>query len=164
MWAAGTKCLFRSKRAREQHPRFPLCFIIGRVIEMQKLSYRILLRPEPEGGYTVIVPSLPGCVTYGKTVREARAMAADAIQAYLASVRKHGERIIDDAETFEGTLQVSIALSPFPNATQSHQAPRREWLCIGSHFRKPYGFLQSGIASAGYCPVPSQRHPLRDPA
>jgi predicted RNase H-like HicB family nuclease len=76
---------------------------------MQKLSYRILLRPEPEGGYTVIVPSLPGCVTYGKTVREARAMAADAIQAYLASVRKHGEQIIDDAETFEGTLQVSIA-------------------------------------------------------
>ena len=64
---------------------------------MQKLSYRILLRPEPEGGYTVIVPSLPGCVTYGKTVREARAMAADAIQAYLASVRKHGEQIIDDA-------------------------------------------------------------------
>jgi antitoxin HicB len=76
---------------------------------MQKLSYRILLRPEPEGGYTVIVPSLPGCVTYGKTVREARTMAADAIQAYLASVRKHGERIIDDSETFEGTLQVSIA-------------------------------------------------------
>jgi len=36
-------------------------------------------------------------------------MAADAIQAYLASVRKHGEQIIDDAETFEGTLQVSIA-------------------------------------------------------
>jgi predicted RNase H-like HicB family nuclease len=44
-----------------------------------------------------------------KTIREARAMAADAIQAYLASVRKHGERIIDDAEAFEGTLQVSIA-------------------------------------------------------
>ncbi len=26
------------------------------------LNYRILLRKEPEGGYTVIVPSLPGCI------------------------------------------------------------------------------------------------------
>ena len=32
---------------------------------MKVLNYRILLRKEPEGGYTVMVPSLPGCVTYG---------------------------------------------------------------------------------------------------
>ncbi len=38
-------------------------------------SFRIMLRPEPEGGYTVIVPSLPGCITYGKTVDEAVSMA-----------------------------------------------------------------------------------------
>jgi predicted RNase H-like HicB family nuclease len=56
---------------------------------MRKLSYRILLRPEPEGGYTVIVPSLPGCITYGKTVEEARKMALDAIKAYLESIKKH---------------------------------------------------------------------------
>jgi len=37
---------------------------------MSVLSYRILLRKEPEGGYTVIVPSLPGCVTYGDTNRQ----------------------------------------------------------------------------------------------
>jgi hypothetical protein len=30
----------------------------------QMISYRILLRKEPEGGYTITVPSLPGCVTY----------------------------------------------------------------------------------------------------
>jgi len=34
-------------------------------------SYRILVRKEPEGGYTVIVPSLPGCITYGETIEEA---------------------------------------------------------------------------------------------
>ena len=50
-------------------------------------SYQIILRPEPEGGYTVIVPSLPGCITYGKTVEQAHAMAEDAITGYLASVR-----------------------------------------------------------------------------
>jgi predicted RNase H-like HicB family nuclease len=76
---------------------------------MKKLSYRILLRPEPEGGYTVIVPSLPGCITYGKTIEEARRMALDAIKAYLESLKKHGEPIPDDSEILEGTLDIQFA-------------------------------------------------------
>lgn len=63
---------------------------------MDKLSYRIILRPEPEGGYTVIVPTLPGCITYGKNLEEAKEMALDAITVYLESMKKHGEPIIDD--------------------------------------------------------------------
>jgi predicted RNase H-like HicB family nuclease len=74
-----------------------------------ELSYRILLRPEPEGGYTVIVPSLPGCVTYGETLKEARSMASDAIAVYLKSLKKHGEPIPDDSEVLEGTLRVRHA-------------------------------------------------------
>ena len=54
---------------------------------MRKLSYRILLKPEPEGGYTVLVPTLPGCITYGKTVAETQKMAKDAIRVYLKSCR-----------------------------------------------------------------------------
>lgn len=56
-------------------------------------SYQTILRPEPEGGYTVIVPSLPGCITYGKTVEQAHKMAEDAIGGYLASMRHAGKRI-----------------------------------------------------------------------
>jgi len=78
-------------------------------METKELSYRIFLRPEPEGGYTVIVPSLPGCITYGGTVEEAKEMAKDAIEAYLKSVEKHGEEIIDDANTFEGVLTFKYA-------------------------------------------------------
>ncbi len=48
-----------------------------------KLSFRIVLRPEPEGGYTVLMPSLPGCITYGDTEDEAVKMAEDVILAYL---------------------------------------------------------------------------------
>ena len=33
--------------------------------------YNVILRPEPEGGFTVVVPSLPGCVTYGRNLKEA---------------------------------------------------------------------------------------------
>jgi antitoxin HicB len=42
---------------------------------LKLLSYRFMLRKEMEGGYTVIVPSLPGCVTYGNTIEEAISMA-----------------------------------------------------------------------------------------
>jgi len=76
---------------------------------MKKLSYRIILRPEPEGGFTVAVPSLPGCVTYGKTLEEAKDMAIDAIKAYLESLKKHNEPIIDDSDVLESTLSIQFA-------------------------------------------------------
>jgi len=38
---------------------------------MTTLRYKILLRKEDDGTYTVIVPSLPGCLTFGHTVEEA---------------------------------------------------------------------------------------------
>ena len=44
-------------------------------------TYRIHLIAEPEGGFTVLVPILPGCITYGETVAEAKEMA----QANLAT-------------------------------------------------------------------------------
>ena len=50
------------------------------------LNYRVLLRKEPEGGYTVIVPTLPGCVTYGDSIEHAIAMSKEAIELYLESL------------------------------------------------------------------------------
>lgn len=73
---------------------------------MKVLSYRILLRKEPEEGYTVIVPSLPGCVTYGETIEEAIAMAREAIELYLESLREHGEDFPTEEATLEYTLTV----------------------------------------------------------
>ncbi|MDH4207712.1 MAG: type II toxin-antitoxin system HicB family antitoxin [Anaerolineae bacterium] len=73
---------------------------------MKLLSYRILLRQEPEGGYTVIVPSFPGCVTYGDTVEEAIEMAKEAIELYIESLKEHGEEIPTEEGTLEYTLMV----------------------------------------------------------
>ncbi len=55
--------------------------------------YNIMLRLEPEGGFTAMVPALPGCVTYGRDLKEARRMAKDAISGYIASMKKHKEHI-----------------------------------------------------------------------
>ena len=73
---------------------------------MSTLTYRVLLRKEPEEGYTVIVPSLPGCVTYGDTVEEAMDMAKEAIDLYIESLRAHREEVPTDKETLEYTLTV----------------------------------------------------------
>lgn len=76
---------------------------------MKVLSYRILLKrePEPDSGYTVTVPSLPGCITYGDTIDEAVAMAKEAIELYIESLMAHNEPIPNEEDTFEYTLTVN---------------------------------------------------------
>ena len=76
------------------------------MLAMKTLSYRITLRKEPEGGYTVLVPALPGCVTYGKTVEEAIEMAKDAIRGYVESLVEDGEEIPLEEEVIECRLTV----------------------------------------------------------
>lgn len=65
-----------------------------------------MLHKEPEGGYTVIVPTLPGCITYGDTVDEAIAMAKDAIDIYVEELQSRGEQIPDDSNTLEYSLNL----------------------------------------------------------
>ncbi len=74
----------------------------------QVRSYRILLREEPEGGYTVFVPALPGCITYGENILEAMGMAREAVDLYLESLLAHGEEIPSEEHTLEYTLTVPI--------------------------------------------------------
>ena len=62
-------------------------------MNIKTLSYRVLLREEPEGGYTVTVPTLPGCVSYGSHLNEAIAMAREAIELYIESLMAHGEEL-----------------------------------------------------------------------
>ena len=45
-----------------------------------------MLHPEPEGGFTVNVPALPGCITYGEDVNEAISMAKEAIELYIEEI------------------------------------------------------------------------------
>lgn len=70
------------------------------------IRYNVIFRPEPEGGFTVIVPSLPGCVTYGRNLQEARKMAIDAISGYIASLKKHKEQIPNDEENFFTSVEI----------------------------------------------------------
>lgn len=74
---------------------------------MKQLTYRIFLQKEPEGGYTVIVPTLKGCVTYGDNIDDAINNAREAIELYLESLIKHEEKIPTDNNTLEYTLTLT---------------------------------------------------------
>lgn len=61
------------------------------MISTSEYTYTVVLEPDEEdGGFTVTCPALPGLVTHGDTIAEARVHAAEAIQGYLESLRKDG--------------------------------------------------------------------------
>ena len=74
---------------------------------MKILNYKILLKKEPEGGFTVFVPSLLGCITYGDTLDEAIEKAKEAIELYIESLKAHGEEIPSEENILEYTLSVN---------------------------------------------------------
>ena len=76
---------------------------------MSEYRYTVLFEPVPEGGYNVIVPAFPEICTFGDTLEEARAMAADAIRCVLESMRENDETIPPDSmPAHYETLAVSL--------------------------------------------------------
>lgn len=77
---------------------------------MQKIrTYRVHLKKEPEGTYSVFVPTLPGCITFGETIDEAMEMAEEAIDLYIDELQSRGEEIPDDNNTLEYSLHLKTA-------------------------------------------------------
>ena len=61
-------------------------------------KYTIILEPNyPEEGYTVRVPALPGCITYGRTKEEAMTRAKEAIAGFIEGLEKAGYLTSDTA-------------------------------------------------------------------
>jgi len=73
---------------------------------MRNLNYRILLHPEPEGGYTVTVPTLPGSHHLWETVDEA--MAREAALVYVEHLQEKGEEVPTEERVLEYTLTVEV--------------------------------------------------------
>ena len=67
------------------------------------MTLRVILEPSDEGGFTALVPSLPGCISEGRTRDEALANIQEAIELYL-------EPIEDDASFSSASEMVEIAL------------------------------------------------------
>lgn len=72
-------------------------------------TYKIHLHKEPDGGYTAIVPTLPGCVGYGENIDEAISMVKEAIELYIEELKDRNEPIPDDTNTLEYSLSLDVA-------------------------------------------------------
>jgi antitoxin HicB len=57
------------------------------------MKYRITLQKDEDGMFVVKCPALPGCISQGKTRDEALTNIKDAIEGYIASLKKHNEPI-----------------------------------------------------------------------
>ena len=58
-----------------------------------KMKYRVMIEQDEDGIFVAEVPSLPGCVTQGRTRQEAIENAKEAIAVYLESLAAHDEPI-----------------------------------------------------------------------
>ena len=71
------------------------------------LNYTAVFQKEPEGGYTVFIPILPGCVSYGKDLEEAKKMINDAIKLYIESLSDHKEEIPTEEDIFYSQININ---------------------------------------------------------
>ncbi|MEA5620051.1 type II toxin-antitoxin system HicB family antitoxin [Cronbergia sp. UHCC 0137] len=67
------------------------------------MKLRVILEPSDEGGYTVYVPSLPGCISEGENLDEALANIQEAIELYL-------EPVENEFSTQEGIIVRELVL------------------------------------------------------
>jgi predicted RNase H-like HicB family nuclease len=58
-------------------------------------TYTFVFDPDPDGGYVVTCPALPGLVTWGAAIEDARAMALDAMEGYIEVLMEDGEAVPD---------------------------------------------------------------------
>jgi predicted RNase H-like HicB family nuclease len=78
---------------------------------MSEHTYTAVFEPDEDGGFVVTCPALPGLVTQGETLEEARAMAAEAIGLYLESVLADGERLPISEENVPGTIREPVTVT-----------------------------------------------------
>lgn len=87
------------------------------------MRFRVVLEPSDEGGYTVYVPSLPGCISEGDTVEDALANVQEALELYL-------EPVEDDRAVEMGLLVRELVLEGWLGggaaAGQSYQTAKAD--------------------------------------
>ena len=72
------------------------------------LEYNVIFSPAEEGGFTVTVPSLPGCISEGDSFEEAKANIQEAIELYLEDSEDESEDLSNVRKQFMTPVSVRI--------------------------------------------------------
>ena len=75
--------------------------------EKREYHFTIILHPRAGGGYSAMVPALPGCFSHGRTFEEALANAKEAIALHVEGMIADGEEVPEENETL--AVQVTVA-------------------------------------------------------
>lgn len=70
------------------------------------MKFRIIIDQDEDGYFVAECPNLPGCISQGKTLQEAKANIREAIEGYLESLKKHGEPI--PPSVYEDVVEVNV--------------------------------------------------------
>ncbi len=70
------------------------------------MKYRVLIEQDEDGMFVAEVPSLPGCISQGRTRAESIENVREAITVYLESLEAHGEPV--PPSIFEELIEVSV--------------------------------------------------------
>jgi len=82
--------------------------MVKRIIHSKEYSYTVIYEPVEGKGYQVIVPLLPGLVTYGRNLEEAREMARDAIRCYIEGLLKEKEKVPQEKNILQEKVSFSF--------------------------------------------------------
>jgi len=80
-----------------------------KVIKTNEYPFTVIYEPLKEGGFNVVLPAIPEICTFGRTLKEAREMAKDALRCYLESALKSGELI--PRKPLKRVLKEKVAVS-----------------------------------------------------
>jgi predicted RNase H-like HicB family nuclease len=72
-----------------------------------KRYFKVVIEKDEDGVFIATVPQLPGCVTDGKTRKEALKNVKEAVQGYLESLKKHKEPV--PPPITEETIAVNVS-------------------------------------------------------
>lgn len=72
-------------------------------------SFTVMYEPVKGGGYQVTVPVLPGVISYGRDIEEAKKMARDAIRCHVEGLQKEHEPIPSERSLLQERLTISFA-------------------------------------------------------
>ena len=81
-------------------------------MKQKVVNYTAVFQKEHEGGYTVFVPLLSGCVSYGKNLEQAKKMITDAIELYIESLNDHKEEIPMENNVFYSQINIDPSKIP----------------------------------------------------
>ena len=94
---------------------------------MNKITYLAVCEPDGENGFGVYFPDLPGCVTYGSDIDDARIKAKEALELHIYGMQEDGEDLPVPKQCVKDTKQGDciLAITVYPELVKNELDNRR---------------------------------------